>query len=757
MVDSDQESPISNPNPDLNAIEQHQRKQRVLTQATPSITDSIADALVMKNDNIFFLCKPNGDVPLTANHGYGLYYHDCRYLSGYQVRLAHTQPTVLVSSARTGFSSIIQLANPEITTASGIEIHRDDVGVRWERILDGSRNKLCDRFTVENFSQRQVEFPLSMAFLSRFEDIFAVRGILPVELGKRLPTHWQNQSLIFEYSGADGLFRCMTIHFSPYPEHIHGQSAEFAITLGPRQSKDILITLCVSESLGRPESMPEPATVESAQAVGRDFLAISAQWQEEQMEIECKLPLTRELLHRSLTDLRTLRTSLDGQHYFAAGVPWFSTLFGRDSILTSLQMLAVNPGIAAETLRLLARFQARDTSDWHDSQPGKILHELREGELAHLNEIPHTPYYGSVDSTPLFLLLLARSAEWTGTLDLFQELRPNVDAALDWIDRYGDSNGDGYIDYTSLSAHGLANQGWKDSGNAIANADGSLTVPPIALPEVQGYVYRARLGIAGLFERAGDPARAESLRAQADDLRRRFNRDFWSERIGTYVLALQAGGRPAEVVASNAGQVLWTGIADPDKAGATVRRMMAADLFNGWGIRTLSSQAENYNPSGYHLGSVWPFDNGLIVAGFRRYGFDQPAWTVITAMFESARQFDVYRLPELFSGFDREEYEVPVHYPVACHPQAWSAGALPYALTTLLGLVPDGFNHRLKIVRPLLPEEIGPIEIRSIAVGGAHADLIFTPSVNGTAEVKVLVRDGDLEVDVISGQGEYDF
>ncbi len=756
MKEQDNNPLISNNPTDNSITDPHRHHRRALTQATPSITDSIADALVMKNDNIFFLSQPNGDVPLAGNHGYGLYYHDCRYLSGYQVRLAHARPTPLLSSARTGFSTILQLTNPEIATDDGIEIHRDDVGIRWERILDGNENKLCDRLTIENYGMRDMKFPLTFTFQSRFEDIFAVRGVLPLVPGRRLPTRWQNGSLVFEYAGADGLFRSLTIHFFPSPDHIHGQSADYAVTLSPHQSLDLLLTLCIWEGQERLGQLPVPATGETAQAVGREFHEISAHWLAEQMEIESRAPLTRELLHRSLSDLRTLRTSLDGLHYFAAGVPWFSTLFGRDSIITALEMLAFNPQIAAETLRLLARYQARETIPWQDAQPGKILHELREGELARLKKIPHTPYYGSVDSTPLFLVLLARTAAWTGSLDLFRELRPSVDAALDWIDHYGDQDGDGYVDYQSRSEHGLVNQGWKDSGTSIVNADGSLAIPPIALPEVQGYVYQARLGMAALFERAGEDAHAAGLRAQAADLRQRFNRDFWSERIGAFILARQAGGKPAEVLASNAGQVLWTGIAEPEKARPTVDRLMAGDMFDGWGIRTLSSLAHSYNPSGYHIGSVWPFDNALIAAGFRRYGFDQPAQAVIQAMFDAARYFDVYRLPELFSGFERSEYEIPVHYPVACHPQAWSAAALPFALTTLLGLVPDGFNHKLYVVRPMLPEEIGPVEIRSLAVGGARVDLSFTPTA-GQAGVKVVSVDGELDVEVVTDGQDFDF
>jgi glycogen debranching enzyme len=420
-------------------------------------------------------------------------------------------------------------------------------------------------------------------------------------------------------------------------------------------------------------------------------------------------------------------------------------------------MLAFNNKIAEETLRLLAEYQTDETSTWQDSQPGKILHELRVGELAHLHEIPHTPYYGSVDATELFLILISRVSAWTGSLDLFHALQPNIEAALNWIDRYGDSDGDGYVDYSSDTHHGLVNQGWKDSGDAIVNADGSLATPPIAMPEVQGYVYRAKLGMAGLYEKAGDASRADELRKQAADLRARFNRDFWSEKLGTYVLALQAGGRPAEVAASNAGQVLWTGIADPDKAHKTAARLMKPDMFNGWGIRTLSEEANRYNPISYHLGTVWPFDNALIAAGFRRYGEDDAAVRLFLSMMEAAVTFEEYRLPELFAGFGRAQYKVPVHYPVACHPQAWSAGSTPYLLTAILGLVPDAFEQRLSIVRPRLPAQVGPIELHHLVVGDARVDLSFDPVEDGPARVRVQKVEGKLDVNVVSDPGDYDF
>ncbi|MGH7928338.1 MAG: amylo-alpha-1,6-glucosidase, partial [Candidatus Binatia bacterium] len=343
---------------------------------------------------------------------------------------------------------------------------------------------------------------------------------------------------------------------------------------------------------------------------------------------------------------------------------------------------------AEQTLRLLAKYQGKEQDSWRDEEPGKILHELRVGELANLNEIPHTPYYGTVDATLLFLILLGRHAEWAGDLALFSALDENIEEALRWIDRYGDANGDGYVEYYRKSQKGLANQGWKDSGDAIVNHDGSLAKPPISLVEVQGYLYLAKTSIAELFRRAGKADRADVLDNQARDLRLRFNKDFWLPEKNIYALALQNGGNPVSVVSSNAAHALWSGIADKEKARKIAERIMQDDMFSGWGVRTLATSELRYNPVGYHVGSVWPHDNSMIGTGLRRYGFDEPALRIFEGLVEAAMHLD-HSLPELFSGFSRADYGEPVRYPVACHPQAWAAVAIPYLLGNLLGLVPQ--------------------------------------------------------------------
>jgi glycogen debranching enzyme len=393
--------------------------------------------------------------------------------------------------------------------------------------------------------------------------------------------------------------------------------------------------------------------------------------------------LLNQVLDRGLRDLGVLQSVLEGQRFFSAGLPWYGTLFGRDSIIAALQTLSFEPQIAAQTIHLLAKYQGTKTDEWRDEEPGKILHEFRRGELAHLNEIPQTPYYGAVDSTPLFLILIGEHARWTGDLSLFQEVQKNVESALHWIDHYGTSVCNRYLSYATKSKKGLGNQGWKDSGDSIMNADGSLATQPVALVEVQGYVYRAKLLIAELYQCSRDLARASHLREEAAELKTHFNQDFWLDEKKFYAIALQKDGRPAAVISSNPGQSLWSGIIDEGRAKAVVQHLMASDMFCGWGIRTLSSCERRFNPIGYHLGTVWPHDNSLIAAGFRHYGFDDQALRVFDGLVKAAADFEHFRLPEVFAGFTQQEFPVPVRYPVACHPQAWAAGSGCYETSAM--------------------------------------------------------------------------
>jgi glycogen debranching enzyme len=729
--------------------QEHARRTRVLKGGQSAITRGIAHAIVIKDENLFFLAEPSGDVPLGGEHGLGLYYHDCRYLNGYELRLAGAAPDMLSANAGQGAQAVFELTNPDLQLPDGTTLQKEELGITWTRVVDSAAPALLDVIRFQNFDPGAVAFPLTLTFAAAFEDIFVVRGAVPKEQGRIYPPVWRDGALWFLYDGADGVRRRLTVQCDPAPVRMDESALQFDIMLESRAHCEVVVALRLLEATDPATAAVPPPAVPAVGRVQATLEAEATQWLAGQTEVESDSLLLNNVLDRSLRDLRVLRSTLAGDAYFAAGLPWFGTLFGRDSLITALQMLAYNPAIAEQTLRVLARYQGTRIDEWRDEQPGKILHELRVGEMAHLHEIPHTPYYGTVDATPLFLVLVGRHATWTGDLRLFHDLRDHIERALTWVDRYGDLTGAGYVSYAGRSDAGLTNQGWKDSGAAIMNADGTPARPPIALVEVQGYVYLAKTGLAELYARAGDAARAEQLRREAIDLRARFNRDFWLADQDCYALALQAGGAPAAVVSSNPGQALWTGICDDDKAQQTVARLMADDMFSSWGVRTLATGAARYNPIGYHLGTVWPHDNSLIAAGFRRYGADEAACRIFTGIVEAAMYFESYRLPELFAGFARGPHSVPVRYPVACHPQAWAAGSVPLLLATLLGLEPDAFAWRLRIVRPMLPDFIDRLHVRGLRVGAARADLAFTRA-DGRLAVDVQV-DGDLDVVVEPG------
>ncbi|HEU4586463.1 MAG TPA: glycogen debranching N-terminal domain-containing protein [Gemmatimonadaceae bacterium] len=726
--------------------ERQERKRRVLTHGTSSITPSISAALVAKNGNLYFLCERDGRVPMEGAHGFGLYYHDCRFLDGYEMAVGNARPTELVATAARDHTIRLELTNPDMHAPDGQLIPKESLGITWERVVDGRDLILHDRITFENYGREHAEFPVSLSMRSRFQDIFIVRGMLGKKTGSTERPAWRDGALQLVYRGEDSLYRSTTIFFEPAPPKSSDGSAAFTVRLKPREAWVLDVFIEVRESARRSDvvELTRPLHPDSDDIV-RSLREETKHWLSQHTRIASDSLVLRRLVTRSLRDLEMLRTCLSGDHFFAAGVPWFTTLFGRDSIITSLQTLMFNRAIAEQTLRMLAKYQGEKVDEWRDEQPGRILHELRVGELAHAGAIPHTPYYGTIDATPLFLILLGEHAKWSGTLELFDELRDNAERALAWMSDHGDPDGDGYLEYESSSAAGLINQGWKDSGDAIIDANGALARPPIALVEVQGYKWMALNSMATLFRRAGDSGRANELERRARELRTRFNEDFWMEDEGCYALALQGDKSQAAVVGSNAGQALWTGISDPDKAKRTARRLMAEDMFNGWGIRTLASSEARYNPIGYHLGTVWPHDNSIIAAGLRRYGLDENASAIFESISDAATTFDNYRLPELFAGFPRRRFGVPVHYPVACHPQAWAAGSIPFLLQTLLGIHAEAFEHRLRVVRPMLPELAHHVILRGLRVGDAATDLRFQRTSHGVA-VDVLSIEGELNV-----------
>ena len=696
---------------------------------------------VLKSGDMFMLNNAHGDIR-PDGRGLGLFLGDTRFLSTYDLLLNGTHPVVLRAGPAASQHSVIQMANPDLldqpADADGAEVvlRRHSLGVVRDRTIGGG---LSERVTVTNYTTVPQRARMTLRLDADYADIFELRGLVRAMRGERLTNAWSSDGLAFSYRGLDGGVRRTTVSLYPHMRRA-------AVTL-PDDALDTAETTLELDWLIQPGRSETLAIEVRAETLDDGAPHAPPQRWPVGATIETSHVLAERALERSTADLGLLVNDGpdQGERYIAAGVPWFSCLFGRDSIITSLQMLAVQPEIARATLSILARLQATKVDEFHDAAPGKILHELRSGELARTNEIPHTPYYGTVDATPLWLILLDEYERWTGDSTLIERLWPNALAALDWLDRHGDLDGDGFIEYQRLSERGLVNQGWKDSADSVRNRDGSLGEGPIALVEVQGYAYAARRGLARLARLRGDEALATSQENAADRLRGRFEDAFWMEDAGTYAMALDGAKQQVDGITSNAGHALWTGIADEKRAVRTAAALTGGGMWSGWGIRTLSADTIGYNPIGYHLGSIWPHDNAICAAGFARYGLVDATRQVAGALFEATAHFREARLPELFCGFERATSPLPVPYPVACSPQAWAAGSLYHLMSAALGLRPDARAGRLELVRPALPKWLPSLRLLGLRVGAAAVDLEFSAQ-EGSISVEVLRRTGELDV-----------
>ncbi|HEX2069989.1 MAG TPA: glycogen debranching N-terminal domain-containing protein, partial [Actinomycetota bacterium] len=559
------------------------------------------------------------------------------------------------------------------------------------------------------------------------------------EAGKHQKADVTGDTVTFNYAGSDGVARSTEIRFSPAPEKLTEHEAMFEFTLD--HGEEAQLTLEIT-----PIVEGERQARQEYRQARQDLEQSYASWRKRCTRFKTGNTQLTGFLERAVIDLRMLLAEDDdGGFRIDAGVPWYSALFGRDAIITAYECLGVNPNIAWGALRALASQQGKEDDDWREEEPGKILHEMRVGELAGCGEIPHTPYFGSVDTTPLWLVLLTYAYAWTADLDAVRELWPNALSALGWIDKYGDRDGDGFVEYERRSSRGLDNQGWKDSWNALIHPDGTLAEGPIALVEVQGYVYQAKARMAPLARAVGDDELAGRLEREAAELKRKFNEAFWMEDEGYYALALDRNKQQVPTITSNPGHGFWSGIIDDEKAPRVARKLVSPALSSGWGVRTLASRQQVYDPLGYHNGAIWPHDNALIAHGLKLYGFDVEAMKIVDQLSAAGASFPLGRYPELFCGFSRDDVPVPVEYPVACRPQAWATGAPLLMIRSYGGFTADAPAGRLYVVRPQLPAWLDRVEILGMRVGSARVDLSFSAR-DGVTATQVPRKEGDVEV-----------
>lgn len=699
---------------------------------------------VLKNGDAFLIVDRQGDIQATGRGEQGLYYRGTRHVSKLRVRFGKRHPMLLCSSVlENNMLLAVDLSNPEMPAEPG-HVPHGTVHVARRAILEGGA--YLERIHLCNYGSSHVRLPLRLELDADFCDIFEVRGTARRARGAMLEPEIGESFVRLRYVGLDERVRTTTFAFSRSPDAVTRHDVTFDLALDPKQETTIDLTIeCQVGSSESPVTLrAEPTSHEQA---ATRALALVRQDEMEQTGIHTSNRQFNRWLDRARADLRMLVTRTQYGPYPYAGVPWFSTVFGRDGIITALQMLWLDSSLAAGVLRFLSAHQATDADAEQDAEPGKILHELRDGEMAALREIPFGRYYGTVDATPLYLMLAAAYYKTTGDLGLVMELWPNLLRAMDWVDRYGDWDGDGFIEYGKRSSQGLVQQGWKDSNDSVFHADGTLAEAPIALCEVQGYAYAARRGMADVARAMGEVTLGALWDTRAEKLQAEFDRAFWCEELSTYALALDAGKRPCRVKTSNAGHCLYTGIALPSRLPALAKQLMSDVMFSGWGIRTLAADEARYNPMSYHNGSVWPHDNAIAAEGLARSGYRWEAAALLETFFDAASFMDFQRLPELFCGFARHAGQEPIRYPVACLPQAWASSA-PFALlAALLGIETDAAGQRLTLRHPILPGFIDTLEIRRLAVGNQRVDLrlvrhpedVGVTASNMTAPIDVVV------------------
>ena len=675
-------------------------------------------ALILKHDRLFMLLDSQGDIAPAGACSLGLFHDDTRILSHYQLAVREGPPTLLSAQTPNAYGAQIDLAISDLPFGGDPWDPKNVVHIRREPVLT---DRLAERVCLTSHLRAPLDYWVELALGSDFADIFEVRGWRREGRGQYFAPEPQGDTLVFAYRGRDGRLLRSVVHFRHPPDRLTGSLAQWHVRLHREHRVELEWEVHVEESEDR-TIVPVQGLDGYRDAIDnvyRSWQARCTRWATDVSEFD-------HVIRRAADDLRALHVEVDGETVVSAGIPWYSTIFGRDSIITSLQTLPLNSEVAVRTLRYLAKRQGTREDPYTEEQPGKILHELRRGEMARSGEIPHVPYYGSVDATPLWLILLHETWRWTGDAELARDLLPHADRALEWIGRYGDLDGDGFVEYARTSEKGLVNQGWKDSGDGVPFPDGHLPEPPIALVEVQGYVYDAKVRMAQLYQHLGHPERGAALRREAKALRQRIRAAFWLEELGTFALALDRHKRPIPTATTNAGHLLWSRVPTPAEARRLAARFLEPDFFSGWGIRTLSAEHPVFNPMSYHNGSVWPHDNALVVLGMALYGHARDALPVMRALYEAGLHTEFQRLPELYCGMTRGRgSHRPVAYPVSCSPQAWAAGSLFMLLQAFLGIYAEAPARVLHVRDPVLPDFLSELTVSGLSIGGSRVALQF--------------------------------
>jgi glycogen debranching enzyme len=709
--------------------------QHFYIRASSSLADDRTRVLL--NGDTFAVFDRRGDIQPVGFGQQGIFHKETRHLSRLEMHFCGEQPLLLSSTVREdNVLFAVDLTNPDLTMASGEMLPRGTLHIYRAKFL--TERVAYDQITLHNYGDVVVEGDLSFQFEADFADIFEVRGEKRPKRGEILPEIVERAAVSLEYEGLDHIRRITRVECPDVECSAHEGGITVPVRLAPQSELSLTLTMeCRREDAPeRPASYDEALQRMNHERSTNPLADVDISTSNEQFNY---------WIRRSHADLMMMLAHTPFGPYPYAGVPWFSTVFGRDGIITALELLWVAPAVARGVLTYLAATQATSFDPERDAEPGKILHEMRKGEMAELREVPFGRYYGTIDGTPLFIMLAAAYYERTADLDFLREIWPNILAALEWIDKHGDRDGDGFVEYARRTEHGLVQQGWKDSNDSVFYSDGRLAAGPIALCEVQSYVYAAKKGIAGVARDLGNVRLAEQLDEQSLDLRARFSSAFWSDELSMFALALDGEKKQCRVRSSNAGHCLFSGIASEAQQRSIMELMLSPAFFSGWGIRTIVTGEKRYNPMSYHNGSVWPHDNAMIAYGSLRCPDKMLSLRILSGLMDLSENVIQHRLPELICGFGRRKGKGPTLYPVACSPQAWAAGSVFMVLQACLGLEINAKEGRIYLHHSALPENLEEVRIHNLRVGSGTVDLSFE-RYSETVGVNIERRRGAVEI-----------